>query len=70
MQDFEDAQLKHLAQAMDKLFNAMKPEVEEDYTEEDKYDWDRNDRSQRCKHGTFIGSAGGPDIMCFDCEME
>lgn len=35
----------------------------------DQWDWDRNDDSQYCEHGTFIGSWWGPDIMCFECEM-
>lgn len=43
--------------------------IDEDYTEADKYDWDLNDKSQRCKHGTFIGSWAGPDIMCVGCEL-
>lgn len=42
---------------------------DDDYTDDDRYDWDRNDPRQRCKHGTFIGSWAGPDLMCFDCEM-
>ncbi len=32
------------------------------------YDADVTDRSQYCKHGTFIGSAWGPDYMCGRCE--
>ena len=43
--------------------------MEDDYTEDDRYDWDRNDSSQYCKHGNFIGSWWGPDLMCFACEM-
>jgi hypothetical protein len=42
--------------------------MEEDYTEDDRYDWDRNDSSQYCKHGTFIGSWWGPDLLCVYCE--
>jgi hypothetical protein len=35
--NFEDAQLKHLAQAMDRLFDAMKPKkVEEEDKEEEE----------------------------------
>ena len=26
----------------------------DDYEVGDEFDWDRNDDSQRCKHGTFI----------------
>ena len=22
-----------------------------------------------CKHGTYVGNAGGPDYMCHKCEM-
>jgi hypothetical protein len=43
--------------------------MEDDYTEDDRYDWDRNDSSQYCKHGNFIGSWWGPDLMCLACEM-
>jgi len=43
--------------------------MEDDYTEDDRYDWDRNNSSQYCKHGNFIGSWWGPDLMCFACEM-
>lgn len=32
------------------------------------YDADISDRSQYCKHGTFIGSAWGPDYLCGMCE--
>ena len=39
-----------------------------DYTEEDRWDWDRNDDRQHCKHGTFIGSWWGPDVLCQWCE--
>jgi hypothetical protein len=51
------------------------PEVQQadidadDYTEGDKYDWDHNDSRQYCKHGTFIGSWWGPDLMCMECEL-
>ena len=41
---------------------------EEDYTEDDRYDWDRNDRRQYCPHGNFIGSPWGPDLLCGACE--
>lgn len=40
-----------------------------DYEEGDQYDWDRNDDNQRCKHGTFIGSWWGPDVLCGACEF-
>ena len=43
--------------------------TDEDYTEDDRWDWDRNDPRQHCKHGTFIGSWWGPDLMCGACEM-
>lgn len=33
------------------------------------YDADISDPSQRCKHGTFIGSSWGPDYLCHQCEM-
>lgn len=39
-----------------------------DYTEDDRWDWDRNDPNQFCRHGTFIGSWWGPDILCGQCE--
>lgn len=32
------------------------------------YDGDLDDPSQRCKHGTFIGSHWGPDYLCPACE--
>jgi hypothetical protein len=32
------------------------------------YDADHSDDSQYCEHGTWIGSAGGPDYMCGRCE--
>jgi hypothetical protein len=41
----------------------------DDYTEADRYDWDQADSRQYCEHGTFIGSAWGPDLMCSKCEM-
>jgi len=44
--------------------------IEDDYEEGDRWDWDKNDKSQYCKHGSFIGSWWGPDISCFKCEME
>jgi hypothetical protein len=43
--------------------------IDNDYTEEDRWDWDQNDPRQICRHGSFIGSWWGPDIMCFKCEM-
>ena len=45
--------------------------MEIDYDKEesgDEFDWDQNNPAQRCKHGTFIGSWAGPDIMCHRCE--
>jgi hypothetical protein len=44
-------------------------EIFSDYTEDDAYDWDRYDPRQYCRHGSFIGSWWGPDILCGDCEM-
>lgn len=39
----------------------------------DLYDEDTDtlyaDDSTYCKHGTYIGTAGGPDFMCGPCEM-
>ena len=32
------------------------------------FDGDLSDPSQRCEHGTFIGSWWGPDYMCGACE--
>lgn len=43
--------------------------IDNDYTDDDRYDWDRTDSRQYCEHGTFIGSSWGPDLMCGDCEM-
>lgn len=40
----------------------------DDYEYGDEWDWDRNDSSQHCRHGTFIGSWWGPDILCGACE--
>ena len=40
----------------------------DDYEIGDEYDWDISDRSQYCKHGKFIGSWWGPDILCGYCE--
>lgn len=34
----------------------------------DDYGGDLQDPSQRCRHGTFIGSWSGPDYMCGWCE--
>lgn len=39
-----------------------------DYDNELPYDGDLNDDSQRCQHGTFIGSWWGPDYLCWACE--
>ncbi len=39
-----------------------------DYQPGDEFDWDQSDDSQHCKHGTFIGSWWGPDLMCWFCE--
>lgn len=43
--------------------------IDDDYTEADRWDWDYNDFRQRCRHGQFIGSSWGPDIICGRCEM-
>jgi hypothetical protein len=40
----------------------------DDYTNDDRYDWEISDPSQRCVHGTFIGSLNGPDLICGYCE--
>lgn len=40
----------------------------EDEQEGDQFDWDHNDPRQYCKHGVFIGSWWGPDLMCGRCE--
>jgi hypothetical protein len=48
--------------------NQVNQVIEDDYEVGDEYDWDRNDRSQYCKHGKFIGSWWGPDILCVYCE--
>jgi hypothetical protein len=42
--------------------------MSDDYQIGDEYDWDMSDRSQYCKHGKFIGSWWGPDILCGYCE--
>lgn len=34
----------------------------------DRYDWDTSDPRQHCRHGKFIGSWWGPDILCGQCE--
>lgn len=39
-----------------------------DYVPGDEFDWDQSDESQYCKHGTFIGSWWGPDVLCGYCE--
>jgi len=44
-------------------------QIDDDYEPGDEFDWDRNDSRQYCKHGTFIGSWWGPDILCGPCEM-
>jgi hypothetical protein len=44
-------------------------QLDDDYEPGDEFDWDRNDSRQYCKHGTFIGSWWGPDILCGPCEM-
>jgi hypothetical protein len=44
-------------------------QLDDDYEPGDEFDWDRNDSRQYCKHGTFIGSRWGPDILCGPCEM-
>lgn len=44
-------------------------EISSDYEYGDEWDWDRGDPKQRCRHGQFIGSWSGPDILCMDCEM-
>lgn len=43
--------------------------IDDDYQYGDEWDWDKEDPRQYCKHGTFIGSWWGPDIMCFKCEI-
>lgn len=43
--------------------------IDEDYQYGDEWDWDKSDPRQYCKHGTFIGSWWGPDIMCYHCEI-
>lgn len=43
--------------------------IDDDYEYGDEWDWDKSDPRQYCKHGTFIGSWWGPDIMCFKCEI-
>ncbi len=42
--------------------------IEDDYQYGDEWDWDQNDKSQYCRHGKFIGSWWGPDILCGYCE--
>jgi hypothetical protein len=44
------------------------PIEEDDYQPGDEYDWDQSDPRQRCRHGTFIGSHWGPDLLCRFCE--
>lgn len=36
--------------------------------EGDRWDWDLSDPAQRCRHGSFIGSWWGPDLLCQRCE--
>jgi hypothetical protein len=48
--------------------NQVHQAIDDDYQIGDEYDWDRSDRSQYCKHGKFIGSWWGPDILCGYCE--
>lgn len=43
--------------------------IDDDYQYGDEWDWDKNDPRQYCKHGTFIGSWWGPDLMCWKCEI-
>jgi hypothetical protein len=40
----------------------------DDYQTGDEFDWDQSDSSQYCRHGRFIGSWWGPDILCGACE--
>lgn len=40
-----------------------------DYNESLGDGCDINDPAQRCRHGNFIGSPGGPDYLCGQCEM-
>lgn len=47
----------------------MTIEDDDDYSEGDRYDWDRSDPAQYCRHGTFIGSWWGPDLLCARCEL-
>jgi hypothetical protein len=47
---------------------AMTTMTDTDYEPGDEFDWDRDDDSQYCQHGTFIGSWWGPDILCVACE--
>jgi len=42
---------------------------DDDYEYGDEWDWDKGDSRQYCKHGTFIGSWWGPDLMCWKCEI-
>jgi len=44
-------------------------QIDDDYELGDEFDWDRSDSRQYCKHGAFIGSWWGPDILCGACEM-
>lgn len=58
--------------AMHKMINNVNDsmtDIDNDYEHGDEWDWDRNDKSQYCEHGNFIGSWWGPDILCGRCEM-
>ena len=54
---------------MTSRINEINKAIDDDYEIGDEFDWDRNDRSQYCKHGKFIGSWWGPDILCGACEF-
>lgn len=45
-------------------------EISSDYEYGDEWDWDREDPNQYCRHGSFIGSWWGPDILCMNCEID
>lgn len=44
-------------------------EISSDYEHGDEWDWDKEDPRQHCRHGKFIGSWWGPDVLCMDCEI-
>ena len=48
---------------MTKDINDIMTDIDNDYEHGDEWDWDRNDKSQYCEHGTFIGSWWGPDLL-------